>query len=136
MAADPSKTLSKIADDNRSLGLAQAQLSKALTRLDTRLNALQAGIRIEPYPVSKGGPVIGYKRFSTGWHITTHLEGIAGITSETPATEAPPGRQVELIPHIATLLEKISAAIAAQLKATTGAAKDADKLIEAVEASR
>ena len=132
MAADFGKVLEKIKDDNQALHAAQANLGRALEKLDARLNVLKAGVRIEPYEVGKGGPVIGYRRFSSGWHITTHLEGIGGIFSEAPLTEAPSERQVELMPHVAGLLGKISDALAAKLKETTGATKEADRLLAAI----
>jgi hypothetical protein len=132
MADDFEKLLEKIKADNIALQAAQKSLGEALEKLDERLTMLQAGVRIEPYQVAKGGPVIGFRRFHDGWHITTHLEGISDIVSETPAIEAKPEVQVELMPHVAPLLKKISDAIAGKVKQTSSAVKEADKILDAL----
>ena len=132
MADDFDKLLQKIKADNEALKRGQKQLAEAFEQLDARLTQLNAGVRIEPYDLGKGGAVIGFRRFHDGWHITTHLEGIGGIVSETPAIEAPPERQVELMPHLGTLLGKISGAITAKVKQTGGALKEAEKLLDAL----
>ncbi len=132
MADDFDKLLQKIKTDNEALKRGQKQLSEALEKLDTRLTQLNAGIRIELYAVGKSGAVIGFRRFHDGWHITTQLEGIGGITSETPAIEAPPARQVELMPHVGGLLTKLAGAIGDKVKETKGALTQADKLMDAL----
>ena len=73
MATDFSKILDKIAADNKQLSKNHKQLAEALQKLDSRLNVMRAGVRIEPYPISKDGPSIGFRRFHDGWHITTIL---------------------------------------------------------------
>lgn len=132
MAGDFGKILEKIKQDNTALKKGQEKLCEAFEKLDARLTQLNAGVRVEPYATTKDGALIGFMRFSDGWHITTHLEGIGGIISEAPATEAPAARQVELMPHVAGLLEKISSTIADRVKSTTGALTEADKLISAL----
>ncbi len=135
MAADFGKVLEKIKTDNDQLRYARANLAKALEKLDGRLNQMKAGIRVEPFETTKGGPVIGYRRFSTGWHITTRIDGIGGITSEAPVTEVSSDQQVALMPHVGALLGKIAEGLAKELKATTSATKEADKLLDAIRAA-
>lgn len=132
MADDFDKLLQKIKADNEALKKGQKQLAEAFEKLDARLTQLNAGIRIEPYAVDKTGAVIGFRRFADGWHITTHLEGIAGLTSETPAIEASSERQVELMPFVGALLAKISGAINDKVKQTKGALTQAEKLLDAL----
>ena len=132
MADDFDKLLQKIKADNEALKKGEKQLAEAFEKLDARLTQLNAGVRIEPYGVGKGDAVIGFRRFHDGWHITTHLAGIGDIVSETPAIEAPPPRQVELMPHVADLLGKISAAITAKVKQTGGALEQAEALLDAL----
>ena len=137
MAADFSKLLDKIAEDNHALRSAHAALGKAFEKLDQRLNQLKAGMRIEPYPVGKGedSPVLGFKRYHDGWHITTLIKGLGDTQSEAPAAEAPPELQVLLVGHLAGLLGKISDALAANLKAASAASKEADKVVDAIQAN-
>lgn len=130
MADDFDKLLERIREDNDALKRGQKQLVQAFEKLDARLTQLKAGLRIEPYPVGKSGAVIGLRRFHDGWHITTHLEGIAGIVSETPAHEAPPERLIELMPHVAGLLSRVSQEIAARVKQTEAALGQADRLLD------
>ena len=132
MANDFGKVLDKIAADNAQLNENHKQLAKALEKLDTRLNVLRAGIRIEPYTTGKDGPAIGYRRFHDGWHITTQLEGLAGLTSEIPLREASPSVQVALVSEIGDLLDKISKNIASKVKASTTSVKAAEALLDAL----
>lgn len=129
MATDFGKLLEKIQADNTELLNQQARLVKAFEKLDTRLNLLKAGVRIDPYVTGKGGPVLGLKRFSDGWRMTTHLAGLGGLVSEIPVSEAVPDVQVALMPHVAGLLEKISKIIAQQVKDTGGSVAEADRLL-------
>ncbi len=137
MAADFSKLLDKIKNDNAELKAAEAALGRAFEKLDSRLTQLRAGVRIEPYPVGKGddSPVIGFRRYHDGWHITTMIRGLGDSLSEAPATEATPELQVALMAHVGGLLEKLSASIAERMKATTAASKEADKIVDAVKAN-
>jgi len=135
MAADFTKLLEKIAADNHALRVSQGLLGRAFEKLDGQLNQLKAGIRVEPYAIGKGAdsPVLGYRRFHDGWHITTSIKGLGDTATEAPATEAPPELQVELIGHIGGLLAKISDAIAAKAKEATAASQEADKLLKAIK---
>ena len=132
MANNFGKILDKIGADNTQLNENHEQLAEALDKLDARLNVLRARVRIEPYPINKDGPTIGFRRFHDGWHITTLLEGLAGITSEIPIREAAPGVQVNLIGAIGALLEKISKSIEAEVKASTASVKEAEVLLDAL----
>jgi hypothetical protein len=93
---------------------------------------LRAGVRIEPYLISKDGPSIGFRRFQSGWHITTLLEGLAGLTSEIPALEAEPATQVALVGEVGGLLDKISKSIAGKVKASATSVKEAESLLDAL----
>ncbi len=130
MAADLGKLLDKIEQDNRALTTSHEQLAKAFQELDAKLTALKAGIRVEPYEVKKGGPVIGFRRYNDGWHISTHLEGLSDIVSEIPVFEAEPQIQVELMGALEGLLKRISDEIAGQVKSASGAVKEADRLLD------
>ncbi|MBJ96102.1 MAG: hypothetical protein CMP23_16690 [Rickettsiales bacterium] len=132
MANDFGKVLDKIASDNQQLNANYKQLASAIEKLDLRLNALRAGVRIEPYAISKGGPSIGFRRFTDGWHITTLLEGIGGLVSEIPVREAVPEVQVQLVGEFSGLLDQISKAIAGQVKASTSSVKQAESLLDAL----
>ena len=129
MAADLGKLLERIEADNLALTSSHEQLVEAFQELDSKLNALNAGIRVEPYEVRKGGPVIGFRRYNDGWHISTHLVGLSDMVSEIPVFEAAPAVQVELMEAVGGLLEKISAEIAAQVKAAAAAVKQAEGLL-------
>ncbi len=132
MATDFGKLLDTIQADNDELLNQQARLVKAFEKLDSRLNVLKAGVRIEPYDTGKGGPVLGLKRFNDGWHMTTHLEGLGGLISEIPVSEAGAPVQVALMPHVAKLLELVSKKIAQQVKETKSAVTEADRLLSAL----
>ncbi len=132
MATDFNKILDKIAADNAQLSENHKQLAKALNKLDSQLNVLRAGVRIEPYPTSKDGPSIGLRRFHDGWHITTMLEGLAGLSSEIPVREAIPSVQVALVSEIGGLLDKVSKNIAANVKASSASVKEAKTLLDAL----
>lgn len=132
MANDFGKVLDKIAADNAQLSQNHKRLAKALEKLDSRLNLMKAGIRIQPYPIGKDGPSIGYRRFHDGWHITTLLEGLAGLSSEIPVREAAPSVQVILVGEIGGLLDKISKSIAAKVKESTSSVKEAESLLDAL----
>lgn len=132
MASDFGKVLDTIQNDNAELVDQRSRLVRAFEKLDSRLNVLKVGVRIEPYETAKGGPVLGMKQFSDGWHMTTHLEGIAGLVSEIPVSEASAAVQVALMPHVSTLLDKVSKAIAAEVKATKSAVTEADRLLAAL----
>jgi len=132
MAKDYGKILDKIAKDNASLNENELRLQEAFEKLDSRLNVLQAGVRIEPYIIGKDGPCIGFRRFQDGWHITTKLEGLAGLSSEIPALEADPGTQVVLVNEVGALLDKISKAIADKVKASASSVKEAESLLDAL----
>jgi hypothetical protein len=132
MANDFGKVLDKIAADNAQLSQNHKRLAKALEKLDSRLNIMRAGIRIEPYPIGKDGPSIGYRRFHDGWHITTLLEGLAGLKSEIPVREAAPSVQVTLVGEIGGLLDKISKAIASKVKESNSSVKEAESLLDAL----
>ena len=72
MAADFGKLLGKIEDENTTLREAQVRLNKAYVKLDSKLTRLGARTRVEPYEVDKKSEaVIGYRRFETGYAITT-----------------------------------------------------------------
>jgi len=132
MPTDYNKLLDKIASDNAKLSANEERLQEAFDKLDSRLNALGAGIRIEPYQIGKDGPRIGFRRFSSGWHITTELEGLAGLTSEIPAREAEPDNQVVLVGGLGDLLDKVSKAIAEKVKASANSVKEAETLLSAL----
>lgn len=132
MATDFGKLLDTIQTDNNELMNQQAKLVRAFEKLDSRLNVLKAGVRIEPFETRKGGPLLGFQRYSDGWHMTTHLVGLAGIVSEIPAAEAAPEVQVALMPHVAALLERVSKQIAQQVKDTKSAVSEADVLLSAL----
>jgi dynactin complex subunit len=132
MANDYGKILDKIAADNAALDSNEKRLQEAFEKLDQRLNVLRAGVRIEPYPISKDGPSIGFRRFQNGWHITTILEGLAGLSSEIPALEAEPALQVALVGEVGGLLDKISKSIAGKVKASTSSVKEAESLLDAL----
>jgi hypothetical protein len=132
VATDFGKLLDKIKDDNDELQKQKARLVQAYEKLDTRLNIMKAGVRIEPYVTGKGGPVLGYKQYSDGWHMTTHLAGLADLVSEIPVVEAAREVQVALMPHVGGLLEKVSASIAATVKETKSATDEANRLISAL----
>jgi len=132
MAKDYGKILEKIANDNASLTDNEQRLQEAFEKLDSRLNVLKAGVRIEPYAIGKDGPSIGFRRFQDGWHITTKLEGLAGLSSEIPALEAEPSTQVILVNEVGGLLDKISKAIADKVKASASSVKEAESLLDAL----
>ena len=132
MTTDFNKVLEKIATDNAQLNKNHKQLSEALVKLDSRLNVLRVGVRIEPYPLSKDGPSIGLRCFHDGWHITTVLEGLAGLSSEIPVREATPSLQVAIVGGIGGLLDKVSKNIAADVKASSASVKEAETLLEAL----
>ena len=136
MATDFSKILQKIDSENEELIRGRAALREAFEKIDGRINAMKAGIRIEPYEVAKNGPKIGFRRYHTGWHISTIIVGIADIESEIPVGEAPSPIQIELMPHVGGLLEKLAAAVSVELKSTNTALKEADRLSEAVRTSK
>ena len=135
MATDFAKVLKRIDADNERLREGQKALREAFEKLDGRINAMKAGTRIEPYDVGKQGMKLGFRRYNTGWHISTIIGGIAGIESEIPVGEAASATQIELMPHVGGLLEKIAESIGAQLKATHSAVQEADRLADAVRAS-
>ena len=56
MANNYGKILDKIAADNAELSSNEKRLQEAFEKLDQRLNVLRAGVRIEPYLISKDGP--------------------------------------------------------------------------------
>jgi len=132
MANNYGKILDKIAADNAELSSNEKRLQEAFEKLDQRLNVLRAGVRIEPYLISKDGPSIGFRRFQSGWHITTLLEGLAGLTSEIPALEAEPATQVALVGEVGGLLDKISKSIAGKVKASATSVKEAESLLDAL----
>jgi hypothetical protein len=134
MATDVEKVLKKIDVDNNALQAGRANLKEAFEKIDGRINAMGAGLRIEPYAAGKTGLVIGFRRYHTGWHISTVLVGVADIESEIPVTEATAATQVALIAHVGGLLEKLQAVIAGHLKETNTATKEAERLVEAVRA--
>ena len=132
MATDFGKLLEKITADNAELQNQQAQLVKAFEKLDTQLNLLKVGVRIEPYVTGKDGPVLGLRRFSDGWHMTTHLAGLGGLVSEIPVAEAVPDVQVALMAHIAGLLGQVSTIISKQVKDTKASVVEAERLLAAL----
>ncbi len=132
MATDFGKLLETIQKDNNELMAQQDRLARAFEKLDSRLNVLKAGVRVEPFETSKGGPVLGYLRFDDGWHMTTLLVGLGGIASEIPVAEAAPEVQVALMPHVASLLERVSQRIGQQVKETRTAVSEADRLLSAL----
>ncbi len=133
MAADFGKILSKIEDENTTLREAQVRLQKAFVKLDSKLTRLGAKTRIEPYPITKDSEVtIGYRRFDTGYSITTLRRGLGGTEAEIPVSEANPELQATLMAHVADLLEKVLTNVSSNTKAATAAAATADKLISAI----
>lgn len=133
MAADFGKILGKIEDENTTLREAQVRLQKAYVKLDSKLNRLSAKTRIEPYPIDKKSDlVIGYRRFDTGYAITTIRKGLGGTEAEIPVSEASPEVQATLMAHVADLLGKVLANVSVNTKAATTAAATADQLIEAI----
>ncbi len=132
MPTDFNKVLEKIQTDNTALLASQAQLARAYEKLDSRITVIKAGVRIEPYEVKKGGPKLGFRRFDDGWHITTMIEGIGGLTSEVPVSEAVPTTQVELVAHVGPLIDKIATDIAGRRKNAEAAVKEADKILAAL----
>ncbi|GEM_PF-2047759 len=135
MATDFQKVLKKIDADNTVLLAGREDLRLAFEKIDGRINAMKAGVRIEPYAAGKTGFVIGLRRYHTGWHISTIVSGIADIESEVPVGEASSEVQVALIDHLGGLLEKLQGLIADEVKKTGGAVKEANKLVEAVRAT-
>ena len=129
------KLLQGIESANSAMKSDHARLREAFEKIDGRINAMGAGSRIEPFAAGKGGAVIGFRRYHTGWHITTVITGIGGIESEIPATEASPSLQIELVPHVATVLDKLHEAISSEGKKAASARKEADKLVDAVKAT-
>ncbi len=134
MATDFEKVLKKIDADNSALLAGRDDLREAFVKIDGRINAMKAGQRIEPYEVGKSGHVLGFRRYHSGWHISTILKGFADIESEIPVVEASPELQVALIQHVGGLLEKLQGLIAADLKNTASAVKEANRLVDAVRA--
>ena len=135
MPTDFGKILGKINADNEQLLAGRSSLREAFEKLDGRINAMQAGTRIEPYDVGKSGAKLGFRRYNTGWHISTLVTGIGDIISEIPVIEAGADAQVELMPHVGGLLEKLHAAIASDLKSTSSALKEADRLTTAIRSA-
>jgi len=132
MAGKFDKVLAKIEQDNNALKEAETRLKKAFVKLDTKLNAISAGVRIEPYETAKGKVEIGYRRFESGWHITTVILGTGGLRAELPAAEAPAAQQVEIMAHVADLLAKVSGELDTRCKLTSSALKEADALLSAL----
>ena len=133
MAADFGKLLGKIEDENTTLREAQVRLNKAYVKLDSKLTRLGARTRVEPYEVDKKSEgVIGYRRFETGYAITTIRTGLGGTEAEIPVSEAKPEVQAHLMAHVAGLLEKVLANVSADTKAAKTAAATANKLIDAI----
>jgi hypothetical protein len=132
-AADFGKVLDRIESKNTELRTQQARLQKAYEKLDGALTRFQARVRIEPYEVDKkAGLRIGLRRFEQNLRISTMVTGLAGVVSEIPVIEAKPDLQVALMPHIADLLGKLADAIDAQVKETSSAAADAERLLAAI----
>jgi hypothetical protein len=132
MATDFTKILKKIDTENEELREGRKTLRDAFEKLDGRINAMKAGLRVEPYDVGKNGQRLGFRRYHTGWHISTIVVGIGEIESEIPVIEAPSSIQIEIMPHVGGLLEKLSGAITVELKSTNSAVKEADRLTAAV----
>jgi hypothetical protein len=135
MATDFTKVLKKIDTENEELIRGREALRGAFEKLDGRINAMKAGLRIEPYEVGKKGHKLGFRRYHTGWHISTIVVGIGEIESEIPVVEAVSATQIVLMDHVGGLMEKLSKAISIELKSTSSALKEADRLVEAVRSS-
>jgi len=133
MAADFGKLLDQIQTNNDQLKISYGRLGRAYEKLDGRLTRLGARARVEPYAIDKKSErKIGYRRFEHGWSITTMVQGVAGLEAEVPVSETSPHVQAELMPHVAPLLEKISALIADDVKNAKKAVTEAEKLLAAL----
>ncbi len=133
MAADFGKLLDQIQTNNDQLKLSYGRLGKAYEKLDGRLTRLGARARVEPYEIDKKSDrKIGYRRYDHGWAITTMIQGVAGLEAEVPVAETEPHVQAELMPHVASLLEKIAGLIADDVKSAKKAVTEAEKILDAL----
>jgi hypothetical protein len=132
MANDVQQSLTRLKADAAELKLAEARLQRAFEKIDGQLSRLGIGLRLEPEPVRKGGPLMGCRRYHDGWRLTTVIDGLAEMQAELPIHEAPAELQRELVPHVGAVMAKLSKQVAGRLADTRKAATEAERILEAV----